>query len=82
MSKFRSLRSLSLAVVAGLCGLAGVAQADPVAIPLQEIDLDWTTFAGSVATAVAGVIAVSIGVGVGIWMVRLVYRMFRSFARG
>jgi ABC-type proline/glycine betaine transport system permease subunit len=59
---------------------AAMAQATP--IPLQEIDLDWSTFAGTLATALAAVIAVAIGVGIGVWMVRLLYRIFKSMARG
>ena len=66
-----------------LIGLtATAAHAAPVTIPLTNIDLDWTSFATQLGTSLASVIAVAIGVGIGVWMVRLVYRIFKSFARG
>jgi hypothetical protein len=76
------LAALCALVVGALVMGVPAARAEAVSIPLQEIELDWTTFAGTLATAIAGVVAVAIGVGIGIWMLRLVYRMFRSFARG
>ena len=72
---------------AGALAVALVCQCQSVfaqatTIPLQEIDLDWATFATDLATALAGVVAVAVGVGIGVWMIRLVYRIFKSFARG
>ena len=65
-----------------LAMLAKSAHAAPVTIPLTNIELDWTSFATQLGTSLAAVIAVAIGVGIGVWMVRLVYTMFKSFARG
>lgn len=88
MFKLRTLCSstaakCSAAALAVYCyATAGIASAEPVAIPLQEIELDWATFAGTLAASIAAVVAVAVGIGIGVWMVRLVYRIFKSFARG
>lgn len=77
-----SLFCLSLLMLAMIMGISNYVLAEGTTIPFTEISLDWTSFASTLGTKLAAVIAVSIGVGIGVWAIRLVYRIFKSFARG
>lgn len=78
LSRYTFAAAAMLAVV----GMPGIAAAQAESIPLHAIDLDWATFATTLAGYLTAVIATAVGIGAGIWMVRLVYRMFKGFARG
>ncbi len=78
---FNKMKKFALAGLA-MIGLASSAHAaDAESITLIAPELDWSTFAGDLMSYMTDVIVIAVGIGIGIWAFRKVYRMFKSFSR-
>jgi len=72
---------LTLSLVCGLVMVASICSAQtPITIPVEVPNFDFVALATTLLAVIGTIAAAAIGLGLSIWAIRWVYKLFKSMA--